>query len=110
MDSYDINIRWAKQSVEIHLMQWDSEARHTVVVGGNCKGAGIFDAAIGSLYEKLPCIDRDGEEVPYIILKDAAGNELWCEDEENHHDEWLKNMVVGMRIIAIEPELVEAQP
>jgi hypothetical protein len=96
VDIYSPNFEWGKTHVEIVLQQWDHRAVEVVEVGGNCHGFGVMETAIGVLLESLP-----GDERASIILTDPEGNRLHCEDDDDRQEEWLKDMVVSVRIIAL---------
>ena len=51
-----------------------------------------IDQALGRIYDSLPLNAR---EVPRIILQDASGNTLLCEDDDQRQEEWLRDMVVS---------------
>lgn len=97
---YDPNIRWAKQTVEIVIQQWDYTATFTVEVGGNCTGFSVIESAIESIFEEqIPTRTDYDDPIAYVVLKNAAGDELEVEDDDECEEEWLKNMVVSARIV-----------
>ena len=100
--NYDPNMtnsgRMAKQTVKLTFQQWEYKAEMIKVVGGNCTGMTVIDCAVGNAYENLP----DDRGYPYIVMTDADGNTLQCDDYEERGDDWLKDMLVRAEITAIE--------
>lgn len=104
---YDPNWRWGQQEVEITLMVWGYSATHTVQIGGNCHGLTVLEAAVDELTEQL-YKDIPEELSLRVLLTDPEGNTLLCEDDDGRTNEWLKDMVVSLRIVGYEPEQAEA--
>ena len=100
IEEYSPNICWGKQHVEIVLQQWQYEARFVELVGGNCLGVDVMEAAFGNLYDRL-----EGDPVR-VRLTAPNGDTLLCEDEHDRGDEWLKEMCVSIRIVAYDPPTV----
>ena len=100
--NYDPNMtnsgRMAKQTVKLTFQQWEYKAEMIEVVGGNCTGMTVIDSAVDIAYENLP----DDRGCPYIVMTDADGNTLRCDDDEEQGEEWLKGMLVRAEITAIE--------
>lgn len=90
---YDPNIRWSKHTFEITYMQWDYKKVVTVDVGGNCRGARLFETAIRTHFDEL--FEAQGE-MPILILERGEEDTLECsfEDEDD-----LMNYCVSVRII-----------
>lgn len=103
--NYDPNLttsgRMARQTVRLRFQQWNYKAELEAEVGGNCTGLDVISCAVGNAYESLPRLYAD---VASIELKDAEGNTLECSDDEDQGEDWLKDMLVGAEIVAIEPE------
>lgn len=99
LQQYDPNIRWAKQTVKITLMQWGYKAELTATVGGNCQGFDIFESAISNAYDGLPFTENRHGRFARLEMLDAEGNSLECEDDEEKFEEWLKDMIIAMEII-----------
>lgn len=102
IDNHSPNIRWGKQVLEVTLKSWAYAKTFTVRVGGNCHGFDIFDTAVGNVLLQLD------EDAPNVTLTDDAGDTLLCEfdpEEEASRDpeDWLKRMVVSVRIVGWEP-------
>lgn len=96
--NYDPNLttsgNMAVQTVELTFQQWDYKATFTTTVGGNCRGYDIFDSALDSVFEEL-----GGEDGGMLLSRengDTLSVELW-------EDNIMKDMLVGVRILAIEP-------
>ena len=99
---YNPNAKWGGQMVEIVLKQWDYQLVKTILVGGNCHGLSVMDCAVNNLYEE--CCDGVADDgLPSITLARADGDTLLCEDEEDCGEDWLKNMVVSLRIVDYKP-------
>ena len=100
--NYDPNMtnsgRMAKQTVKMTFQQWGYTADMIEIVGGNCSGMDVIDCAVENAYESL----QEDRGCPYIILTDAEGNTLQCEDDEDKGEYWLKEMLVKAEITAIE--------
>jgi len=97
--NYDPNLttsgRMATQTIELTFQQWEYTATFTTTVGGNCRGYNIFDAAIDNVFEDLG--GEDGEMTLKKENGDTLAVELW-------EDDIMKDMLVGARIVAIEPK------
>ena len=102
--TYDPNIRWAEQRVRITLKQWDYTATLETTVGGNCQGFEIFECAISNAWEELPIREKCGDDYAYVTMTRSNGDALECEDDELNGEDWLKQMVVGIEIVAQEAE------
>lgn len=101
---YSPNIRWGKQHVEITLALWDYATTHVVLIGGNTRGLSVLEYAPQLLYDKLA--EECEPDLPKLILKSPAGKVLLSYDEDGLGEEWLKDMVVGLRIIDWTPPTV----
>ena len=104
MMNYDPNIvncgRMANQTVRLTFGTWDYRAERECVVGGNCAGLDVIDTAVLGVYESL----REGRYGKEITLKNDAGEELLCSDDEDEEEDWLKKMLVKAEIVAIEED------
>lgn len=98
---YDPAITRQRQTVEIMLMQWDHSAVFKVSVGGNCHGMDVIECAIGNIFESLP-VDEYG--LPNVMLTSPTGNTLFCVDDDERGEDWLKNMIVSAKILGYEPK------
>jgi len=87
----------AKQTLELTLQQWNYSKVITEEIDSNVMGLDAMEAVAYITYLNLP-VDERGR--PYIVLTDAEGNELLCEDEENVGEDWLKPMVVKAEIVS----------
>lgn len=107
MINYDHNMvfcgRMARQTVRLTFGMWDYRAEKETTVGGNCLGLEVIETAVENVYDRLP-EDKHGYEVKEIILKNDAGNELLCRDDEDRDYDWLKDMLIKAEIIKIEEE------
>lgn len=96
---YDPN-HWGLDAhvVEVVLRQWDYSATHVLEVKGGATGFSLLENAICLLYW---CLEEEFEagSLVQVILTDPEGNTLLCEDEEDREDEWLKDLVVSVRIL-----------
>ena len=102
--AYDPSVQWAKQRVRLTLKQWAFTAVLETTVAGNCQGFTILESAVCNAWEQLPT-RRHGEfEYAFVTLTRADGETLECEDDELGEEDWLKSMVIGVEIIAQEPE------
>lgn len=108
LKQYDPNSRFGATTIALKYMLWDYSAIFEVTVGGNCKGISVLDCAIERHAELL--FDEQGE-APTIILKRPAEDgdgedELICEqDDFDDTERWLGKMLVGLEIVAFEPEV-----
>jgi hypothetical protein len=98
--NYSPNTRWGQQHVEVTFKMWTYSATRTVTVGGNCLGFTVLEAAVSQIYDDLR---SKGGDMATIILTDPAGKEMEAQDDEDKEDEWLKAMVVSLRIVAYDP-------
>lgn len=95
--------RMARQTIRLTFGMWDYRAEKETTVGGNCLGLEVIETAVENVYDRLP-EDSHGYEVKEIILKNNAGDELICRDDEDRADDWLKEMLVKAEIVAIEED------
>lgn len=108
--NYDPNLtnsgRMARQTVKLTFGKWMYRAEHSVLVGGNCTGLTVIESAVSALLQTL----YGERKFATIILTNESGVQLVCADEELDHEDWLKDMLIGAEIIAIEaqPEEKEA--
>lgn len=93
--NYDPNIRWARHTYELTFMQWDYSLTVTVEVGGNCKGASLFETALEEAFIDL--YDYD-DEFGTIVLK--RGEDTLEVPLDGHQD--LENLCVGIKLIGHE--------
>lgn len=100
MNDYDPNPQWSIHVVEVDLMQWDAKATLRAEVGGNCAGLDVINAAIDRITRDLP----DDQGVTYVELKEPTGDTLICEDDDGREEDWLKDMVVAVRIVERKPD------
>lgn len=102
--NYDHNMvssgRLAKQTVRLTFGMWQYRKDIEVVVGGNCKGFSVIDSAIDTALEGL----YGDNDYASIVLEHPTEGSLECEDEEGRHDEWLKDLLIGAQIVAIEAD------
>ncbi len=99
--------------VELTFMSWDHKAVHTARVGGNCPGVPeCIDVAIDQIIDKLPTRlkNEDGSEYdcpPTLVLADETGENMLLIDEnadpEKYFEDLLKEVLVGVRIVGLEP-------
>lgn len=89
-----------KQTVKLTFGMWEYRAEMTVVIGGNCNGLTIIEAAVGDAFEKL-C---DDEDFAQIIMTMPNGDRLTCEDDEGRGEDWLGKMLIAAEILSIEPD------
>ncbi|WYW00851.1 hypothetical protein Aura_00172 [Pseudomonas phage vB_PpuM-Aura] len=68
-------------------------AEMQVKIGGNCTGWDVIDAAVNTVFDKL----ETHNDCPFIMMGDVR-----IEDEEERGEEWLKSLLIGAEIIAIE--------
>ena len=99
MKSYDPNTTFDKftQHVEITLQQWEYSGTLLAEVGGNTLGFSIMEFAIENAYDALAL---NHHKIPTVWLFAPDGGSLECSDDEEGGAEWLKNMVVEIRIIS----------
>jgi hypothetical protein len=102
---YSPNIKWGHQHVEVVLMQWGYSKTIKVDVGGNCHGMSVIDCAAGIICDQL----YDEAEVDgaiTLVLENAAGDTLLCEDEEDRGLDWIKDMIVSAQIVGWTPPTI----
>ncbi|WYW02047.1 hypothetical protein Pori4_00175 [Pseudomonas phage vB_PpuM-Pori-4] len=68
-------------------------AEMQVKIGGNCTGWDIIDSAVGIAYDRLEVHN----DCPFIMMGDTR-----VEDRDERGEEWLKSLLIGAEIIAIE--------
>jgi hypothetical protein len=100
MKNYDISHRWGFHVVKVTFQQWEYKTTVTTKVGGNCKGMTILETAIGNIYEQM----GDQGDPDTICLKSPNGDTLYCTDDEQRGEEWLKDMVVAVTVTDFVPE------
>jgi len=101
--NFDPNIRFAKQTVLLTFAEWDFRKSVEVVVErSNCRGQSIIDFAIDTFYDQLCEAAENEDELLSIKLTNPAGEILVTEDDENHQEEWLRNLLIKAEIIAFE--------
>ena len=97
-------------TVEVDLQRGSSKVTLTKKVGGNACGFSVVEAAVGAVYEDAPVYDypEDDGAYPgqacYLAMKDADGDEVKVFDADEEEDEWVKAMVVGVRITGFATE------
>ncbi|WYW01806.1 hypothetical protein Voja6_00174 [Pseudomonas phage vB_PpuM-Voja-6] len=64
-----------------------------VKIGGNCTGWDVIDSAVGIVYDRLEVHN----DCPFIMMGDTR-----VEDGDERGEEWLKSLLIGAEIIAIE--------
>lgn len=109
--NYDPNLtycgRRAVQRVRLTFGQWDYRKTMEVEVGGNCLGMTVINCAVGIAYDRLEQRGIHGSDETYAVVMlqklDSQEEELECCDEENHGDEWLRDMLIAAEILSIEP-------
>lgn len=97
--TYDPNMDWSEQTVEIAYQSWDYRATVQVQIGGNCMGHSIMESAVSSHADKL--VEEQGE-YPVLVLTNMAGETLETSFDDDFGDDvetWLADMCVGLRII-----------
>lgn len=119
--NYDPNIRWADQTVKVTLGTWQYRTTREVVIGGNSKGANIFDhieESVLALLMKENDIPEDeyfdnvedlvdaGYSLSFEMLYETE-DKLWrlhCEPDQEDLEQWIREHIIGLEIIDIQPE------
>jgi hypothetical protein len=108
MDNYNPELvcmgRKAKQQVELTLQTWGYSSVVFTQVGGNCLGLSVIETAIGIVYDRLVKLSEETGNPVRIVLTAPDGTELICEDDDESGEDWIKDMVVGARILSIEDD------
>lgn len=107
--NYDPNNRWGDHLVEVTLRRWGYSLTYATKVGGNCQGFNVIESAISNLIEDDEFVEEGEDGLLSILLKDAEGKGLLCEDDDERGEEWLKAMIVECRIVGFEPEKKSAK-
>lgn len=99
--------KWQVHTVEIDLQHDEYKGTIRYQTGGNCLGLSILKCALSSI-EDMDYIARDEQSKRHVVL-DSEGymigfrlfdkNGDYCIIEDD-----LENCVVGVRIVAVEPE------
>lgn len=84
------------QEWELRFSQWDYHCEHTVTCRSNCGGLMDIQHAVDQLYTELP---ENARGQAAITLKDADGEELYCEDLDERGEDWLADMLTGARFL-----------
>lgn len=109
MMNYDPNLtncgRMADQQVKLTFAIWEYRKEMIVPVGGNTTGLSVIRAAISFAFDKLPTEKFGSEEVAYIELVKANGDEMRCDDEDDNGEDWLADMCIAAEIISIAPQV-----
>jgi len=100
--NYDPNRAYNMTIQKVKLVFGRHEYRKIVetIVGGNCLGFTVIEAAIENIYDDLETED----DIPKITLSTDDGNTLELSDEMFEGSDWLKNLVISATIISIEKE------
>jgi len=104
------NWRSVTYTVKLTFADWDYRAQRTVMVGGNIRGLEVIELAVEQLYEDLQkeADDREGTEMqrwdlPLLILS-KPGKQLYCEDDQDDGEDWLKNMLIKAEIVDVQQD------
>ena len=103
--NYDPNLtssgNMADQKVKLTFAQWEYRVEMTATVGGNCTGLTVIRSAVGSAFDTLPYRTDGPHEITSIVMTNAAGDTLECEDEDERGEDWLADMLIGAEIVSI---------
>lgn len=109
--NYDPNLtnsgRMADQLVKLTFAQWEYRVEMTATVGGNCTGLDVLRSAVGNVFDKLPYRTIGTHEITEIVLTNAAGDTLSCEDEDEKGEAWLADMLIKAEIVEIKSQQEE---
>lgn len=91
--------RHTVQTVRLVFARWEHRAVMVVTVNTHTKGLATIGAAVREAYEVL------AHSGPYVTLRmeNVRGDVYESSDEFNQGPEWLIDMLVEGRILAIEP-------
>lgn len=96
----DPDSHWGRKTISMTFMCWNYSTTIKATVGGNCVGLSNLDAALSQVYENLP---EDIWKTPYLILRNANGEELEVGDDEARDTRWLETLLVSAHLEAVEP-------
>lgn len=96
----DPDAHWGRKTIAMTFMCWNYSATIKATVGGNCVGLSNLDAALSHVYENLP---EDIWKTPYLLLRNANGEQLEVGDDEGRDTRWLETMLVSARLETVEP-------
>ena len=102
--------RMAKQTVRLTFAMWDYRHTTEVVIGGNCTGLTVIEAAVERCHTDLPNAPApyDSDNIP-VIYMDGPQGRLEVVDEEGEGEDWLKDMLVSAEIVSITKDEETAQ-
>ena len=107
VSTYSPNTRWGVHRVEIVLQAWEFRCVRVVQVNGNVRGHAVLDAAVDDLFESIENAAfmeaDDGAGLVGLHLADPSGKRMWVADDEDRGAEWLKGLIVGVRIVGYDP-------
>lgn len=112
MENYDINIYWAKVTIEVTIQQFNYIGHYRIQFKGNIKGIKALDIDTVFLENKdiiwndcsLDIFENfEGEMCFKAVLKDKEGNFLLIDDYLTE----LEDLIVGIKIVNYEEEKQE---
>lgn len=99
---------YGKHRVMVTLMSGKYKADFPVEINGNCVGGSILESAQHDLIDRLieeAGEDEEGEQKAVeLTLTDEDGNTTIYEQGEDDPERWIEGLIVGIRIVAFEPE------
>lgn len=102
LTTYDPNVGRCTHRVLIHYAQFDHHLQVEIDVPGSDRGLEAMEWALELHWEQLAA--AAGEGAPFLELVNAAGEVLVVADDALMQADWLKDMVVGLHIVAVTPE------
>jgi len=102
---YDPNVATCTHRVRIHYAQFDHQLQVEIDVPGSDRGLEAMEWALELHWEQLALAEPGA---PRLELTNAAGEVLVVQDDALMQADWLKDMVVGLEIVAILPAAVPA--
>lgn len=88
----------ASQKVKLTFCIDEYQATYFVLVGGNCTGASILNAAISNLYDSLDEANDDGV---CLVLKNPQCETKLVYDEDELEEQFLEELLIGFEIISV---------
>lgn len=93
--------RVAKFVVRLTLATWEFRKIVEVEMTTNMWGFDLIEYATEKAWEQLES-SEDAPEQAFMVLTDAEGNTMHCQDEEEYGVDWFRDYVIGAEIISVE--------
>lgn len=93
--------RVAKFVVRLTFATWEYRKVVEVEMTTNMTGLDLIEYAAEKAWEQLEC-SEDAPEQACMIMTDAEGNTMHCQDEDERGVDWLYDYIICAEIISVE--------